>query len=288
MIENGCGLVLEGGGTRGVFTAGVLDLFLERGLEFPYVIGVSAGACNALNYVAKQKGRTRKCMIDSLNTNKYISLRKLFKDKTLFDLDLIFDIFPNQLIPFDYSAFFHYKGQCKMVATDCVLGKAVYLEEKRSKRRLMQCCRASSSLPYLAPPVFVDSIPLLDGGVTDPIPIRKSIHDGNKKNVLILTRQKGYRKKIPSKRWNLNRLLYREYGLLTQALEKRPLHYNHTMDLIERLEEKGEIFVIRPQVKPIERTEQNLETLTSFYLHGYEYAKKIYKELLQYLERKDV
>lgn len=284
-MEYESGLVLEGGGTRGVFTAGVLDFFLEKKLEFPYVIGVSAGACNALNYIAKQKGRTRKCMIDSLSSSKYVSIRKFFKDKSLFDLDLIFDIFPNRLIPFDYSTYFQYKGHCKMVATDCVLGKAVYLEEKRSKKRLMECCRASSSLPFLAPPVFVDSIPLLDGGVADSIPIKKSLLDGNKKNVLILTRKRGYRKKVSSTKLFQGKILYREYGLLRQALENRPLHYNHTMDFIEKLEEQGDIFVIRPQIKPIDRTEQNPETLTSFYLHGYDYARRIYPKLIQYLEK---
>jgi len=277
------GLILEGGATRGVFTAGVLDLLMERDLYIPYVIGVSAGACNALGYVAKQKGRTRKCMIDSLETDRYVSIKKFIKDKMLFDMDLIFDKFPNDLIPFNYEAFFSSKQRCLIGMTNCLTGEPFFLEEREDKIKLMNGCRASSSLPYISPVVEIDNIPMLDGGLSDGIPIRKALHDGIKKNVIILTRPKYYRKVLPKKQSNLSRYVYKEYPMLSKSMDRRRSMYNKTMDLIERLEEEGRVFVIRPQVTPVDRMEQNPKILMEFYNHGYEYAESIYTDIVSFL-----
>ena len=280
------GLVLEGGGTRGVFTAGILDYFMEMDLRFPYVIGVSAGACNALSYVANQKGRNRKCMIDCLEEDAdYINVRKFLKEGQLFDMDLIFDQFPNDSIPFDYDTFFQYTGTCYLVTTNCLTGEPYYFEEKSDRERLMQGARASSSLPYADPIAYVDGIPMLDGGLSDPIPIRKALRDGVKKNVVILTRPPHYRKKVPKKQSRLNRRMYKDYPQLCESMDRRKSYYNHTMDLIERLAEKERIFVLQPQGEVISRMERKPAALRAFYEEGYAYAKEQYPRLMEWLSK---
>lgn len=279
------GLILEGGGTRGVFTAGVLDYFLEKNLQIPYVIGVSAGACNAVNYVAKQPRRTKICTIDYLKEKTYVGIKNLIQKGSLFDMDLIFDILPNQVIPFDYDTFFQSDQTCILTATNCTTGKAVYFMEKKNKKRLMDACRASCSLPLVSPIVKVDGISCLDGGMADSIPIRKAINDGCKKNIIILTRNKGYRKTVASKTNHAAKIVYRDYPKLVRSIIKRPEEYNKTMDYVEHLEKEGEVFLIQPQIPAIKNTEKNLDVLTEFYNHGYEYGKEIYPRVLEYLER---
>jgi predicted patatin/cPLA2 family phospholipase len=278
-------LVLEGGGTRGVFTAGVLDYFMEQDLELPYVIGVSAGACNAVNYVAHQHGRTKKCMIDYLREGSYSGLKYLIKNHSLFDMDLIFDVFPNSEIPFDYKTFFESDKTCVLTTTNCQNGKAVYIEEKKSKKRLMAACKASCSLPLVSTIVKIDDIPMMDGGMADSIPIRKALKDGCNKAVIILTRNKGYIKKITPKTNRVSRIVYRDYPYLVRAIINRPEKYNKTVEYIEKLEAAGKVYVLRPEIPVVSQAETNPDILLNFYNHGYELAERIYSELMEYLEK---
>lgn len=278
------GLILEGGGTRGVFTAGVLDYFMEQDCYLPYVIGVSAGACNAVNYVAKQKGRTKECMIDYLYQDNYLGFRNMLKKRCFFDMDLIFERFPNDLIPFDYEEFFSSKQRCMLTTTNCITGDVTFIEEKEDRDRLMSACRASSSLPYVSPIVMLDDIPMLDGGLADSIPIRKAFLDGYQKNVIILTRMKGYRKPVSKKKKHIAKYLYLKYPKLYKTILSRNENYNQTLDYIDRLEESGKVFVIRPQRKPVDRAESRPDILNQFYQHGYEYAKEIFGEMKQFME----
>lgn len=278
------GLILEGGGTRGVFSAGVLDYFMEQNLYLPYVIGVSAGACNAVNYVARQHGRSKKCMIDYLRDGTYSGLKYLIQKRSLFDMDLIFDVFPNSEIPFDYKTFFESEQTCVLTTTNCLTGKAAYLSEKKNKKRIMAACRASSSLPLVAPIVTVDDIPMMDGGMADSIPIKKAIKDGCKKIVIILTRNKGYIKKKTPRINRVSRIVYKDYPNLVKAIIRRPDKYNKTIEYIEKLEEAGKVFVIRPDVAVVRQAETNPDVLYHFYEHGYKMAKHIYPELIKYLE----
>ena len=277
------GLVLEGGGTRGVFTSGVLDYFMEQDLYLPYVIGVSAGSCNAVDYVSKQPERTRKCMIDYLRTGSYAGLKYLIRKKSLFDMDLIFDVFPNSVFPFDYETYFKSRQKCYIVATNCLTGKAAYIAEGRNKSRLMTACRASSSIPVIAPVVYVDGVPMLDGGIADSVPIKKALKDGCKKAVVILTRCKGYRKSPNNKLNRMVKAMYKQYPEFIKAVHKRPAMYNKTMEFIEKLEDEGKIFVIRPEVPVVKQAEKNPDVLYAFYKHGYEHAKEIYPKLIEYL-----
>ena len=149
--ENQTALILEGGGNRGVFTAGVLDYLLEQNMEFSYVTGVSAGACNAVDFVSKQTGRTRQCMIQEDKEYSYISMGNMIKNRSLFDMDLLFDKYPNEIFPFDFDTYFQSHTECELVVTNCNTGEAEYLSEKEDRQRLMNICRASSSLPVVSP-----------------------------------------------------------------------------------------------------------------------------------------
>ena len=278
-------LVLEGGGTSGVFTAGVLDYLMEKEVKFPYVIGVSAGACNAIDYVSKQIGRTKDCTIIQDRKNRYIGTKDALKKGYLFDMDRLFDEYPNRLFPFDFDTYFASDIQCEVVVTNCLTGEAMYLSEKQDRERLLTICRASSSIPLISPVVDVDGIPCVDGGVADSVPLIHSMKLGHQKNVVVLTRNKGYRKKAPGK----SRLLYtaalKKYPNLLNALLNRYRNYNRVMELVEKWEEEGHIFVIRPEVEPVSRTEQNVEKLTEFYDHGYQLMKQRMEEMQAYREK---
>lgn len=280
---NKTGMILEGGGTRGVFTAGVLDYFMEQNLYLPYVIGVSAGACNAVNYAAHQPGRMKLCTIDFLEAGSYVGLNSLLHSHSLFNMDLIFDIFPNKIIPFDYDTYFSSGMTCILTATNCLTGKAAYLTETSDRRRLMAICRASSSLPVVSPTVYVDGVPMLDGGMSDSVPVQKALRDGVKRNIIILTRQEGYRKTPAGKTLKMAQIMYQKYPNLIKAIKYRAYYYNRTMELIEDLERRGHVFVIRPQVPVIKNTEDRQEVLTAFYQHGYDYAKDIFEEAASFL-----
>ncbi len=279
-------IILEGGATRGVFTSGVLDYLMERKLYMSHVIGVSAGSCNALDYVSRQPGRTKDCMIPTDKKDSYVyGLRKFVKEKSLMNMDLIFDTYPNETYPFDFDTYFQSEMKCEIVVTNCITGKAEYLDERQDKVRLMKLCRASCSMPLATPIVNVDGTPYLDGGLADSVPVERAKSNGNKKLVVILTRNPGYRKKRLSKGMErVYREAYRSYPNLLRAILTRSLYYNRTMNHIERLEQEGSIFVLRPQVKTVSRLERNTEILTGFYEHGYHLMEREYDRLMKYLE----
>lgn len=262
-------LVLEGGGLRGVFTCGVLDAFMERGIQFPLTVGVSAGACNGLSYMSGQKGRAKASNIDLMDKYHYVGLKYLLTQGCIMDFKLLFEEFPEKIIPYDYEAYFTNPNRFVMVTTNCLTGKAEYLEERKDPRRVMEIVRASSSLPFVTQITYVDSVPMLDGGICDSIPVEYVLAQGFKDITVILTRNRGYRK--CEKPNPFLRLFYRKYPKLQDAIANRNREYNRTMDLIEHLEEEGKITVIRP-LKPIEvdRMEKDTAKLRQLYNEGYE------------------
>ena len=279
-------IVLEGGATRGVFTSGALDYLMEKDIYLSHVIGVSAGSCNGVDYVSRQPGRTRDCMIHKEKEyNYYYGFTKFIKEKSILDMDMVFDKYPNELFPFDYDTYFSSEMECEIVTTNCETGQAEYMKERESRERLMKICRASSSMPLISPMVNVDGIPYLDGGLADSIPIRRAVELGNRKIVVVLTRNPGYRKKMTSRAAaNLYRNAYSKYPQLVRTTIRRNPSYNRTMELVERLEDEGKIFVLRPLIPTVSRLEKNYDTLMNFYEHGYRLMKKQYDELQKYLE----
>lgn len=279
------GLVLEGGGMRGVYTAGVLEYFLEQNLFFPYIIGVSAGACNAASYISRQKGRNRKVNIDYVNHPEYISYKKLFKERQLFGMDFIFNELPTKLVPFDFEAFNQASEHFVVGTTDCITGEPVYLTRNEYQEDILTAIRASSSLPFVAPVIEFANRKLLDGGLIDPIPIKKAQADNSHKNVIVLTQQIGYRKSKPKMEWFIKRGL-REYPQIVHAMLTRYMIYNETLDYIEEQEDKGNVFVFRPKsIHGVGRVERNPQRLTALYEEGYHQAEQQFEELQKWLHK---
>jgi predicted patatin/cPLA2 family phospholipase len=276
------GLVLEGGGMRGVYTAGVLEYFLEQDLCFPYVIGVSAGACNAASYLSKQKGRNRIVNVDYVTDPRYISWRNYFKSRQLFGMDFIFDEIPNKLVPYHYDEFYKNESEFVIGTTDCHTGKPVYFSKKDYGKDMLKVLKASSSLPFIAPEVDFNSRVLLDGGISDPIPIKKAQEDGFKKNIVILTRNRGYSKK-PSKFTFMVKRKYPHYTGLQKALAERCRTYNDTLRYVEQEEKNGTVLVIQPQEPlTVGRMERNPQKLEKLYLQGYEDARTSFDRINQF------
>ena len=272
-INGKTGLVLEGGGMRGVFTSGVLDAFMKHDLYFRYIVAVSAGACNGMSYVSRQPRRARISNIDYLARYKYIGIRHLVTQGCIFDRELLYDKFPNQLLPFDFDEYFKHAKDFEMVTTNCLTGKAMYLSETSDRQRSLDIVRASSSLPYVSKIVTVDGIPMLDGGIIDSIPIHRAIETGHEHNVVILTRNKDWRdtgkdRKVPA-------FIYKNYPRLRVVLSHRHVVYNQQIDLIDRLEAEGKITCIRP-MRPMEvgRIENDVEKLERLYEEGFAIGEK--------------
>lgn len=268
------GLVLEGGGMRGVFTCGVLDYLMDHGIEFPYGIGVSAGACNGLSYVSRQRGRAKFSNIDMLAKYHYIGLKYLWYQHSILDQKLLYELFPEKIVPYDYETCFKNPIRFEMVTTNCLTGRACYLEEHTDKNRLLTIAKASSSLPYVCPITFVDGQPMLDGGLVDSIPVLRAVEQGYSRNVVVLTRNKGYRKS--EKDIRVPRFIYTRYPRLRVVLSNRCRVYNQQLELVERMEEEGSIVVIRPQERvTVNRIEKDVKKLTALYNEGYACAGEV-------------
>ena len=277
-IDNNTGLVLEGGGMRGVFTCGVLDYLMDHKISFPYTVGVSAGACNGLSYMSHQRGRGKYSNIDLLAKYKYIGIRPLLKKRGLIDQQLLFHRFPDRILPYNYKAYAENPNRFEMVTTDCLTGCACYWEEKYDEKRIIDIVTASSSLPYACPVIYVDGRPMLDGGIVDSIPLLRAYEQGYDKCVVVLTRNRGYRKS--EKKAFVPNFIYKQYPRLRVALRNRNKLYNAQLELVERLESEGKIVVIRPE-KPIvvDRMETSTQKLTDLYLEGYACAQKVMEGL---------
>lgn len=284
-IDRNTGLVLEGGGMRGVFTSGVLDAFMKYKLYFHYIVAVSAGACNGLSYASRQPRRARISNIDMLAKYDYIGLRHLVTQGCIFDPDLLYHRFPYELIPFDYEEYFH---NCRngdifeMVVTNCQTGLQNISESSGDTHRLNALARASSSLPYVSKIVEVDGKELLDGGIVDSIPILRSIETGHEANVVISTRNKGWRD--TGRDHKQPKFIYRNYPRLRVALSRRIEAYNRQLDLVDELEEQGKILVIRPE-EPIVvgRMEKDVDKLEHLYEEGFRLGEQFVKEHLLHL-----
>lgn len=281
------GLVVEGGGMRGVYSSGVLDFFIEKDLFFENNYGVSAGACHLCSYLAKQYKRAFRVNVDYLNDKRYCSVHSLLKTGNLFGAEMLYDIIPNELDLFDYDTYNKNESNFYVVITDINTGKPEYVKIGDLKKDIIYV-RASSSLPLLAQNVKINDKEYLDGGISDSIPIKKSIADGNKKNVVILTRDSTYRKGKNSL-MPIIKLKYKKHPNFVKSMADRYIVYNEILDFIKELENNGDVFVIRPK-KPVNigRTEKNREKLEALYNDGYNDAKDCYEELLKYLGKENL
>lgn len=276
------GLVLEGGGMKGAYTSGVLDFFLEKELEFSRCYGVSAGAVNLCSFLSKQKKRGFKSLTGYMGNKRYCGLYSMITDGNIINSQYGYDLIPNYLLPFDWETFDRYPGKAYAVVTNIETGKAEYLPLTREKDAL-RVVQASAALPFVFQIVEIEGKKYLDGGLADGIPIQKSILDGNKKNVVILTKEEGYVRK-PSSALSLIRMRYHKYPNLYEVMKERHISYNETMEYVKRLEKEGKAFIIQPkepsEVGRLERDEAKMQAL---YQSGYEDAKEKYASLMEYL-----
>ena len=259
---------------RGVFTAGVLDNFMDRRIQFPYVIGVSAGACCALSYMAHQRGRAKYGNIDLLEQYNYIGFWNLISKGNIMDFDLLFHTFPEKIYPYDYEALARNSARFEIVTTSCLTGKPCYYDERQSPRRIIDIVKASSSMPFVSPIVEVDGQPMLDGGIADSIPLMRAMQQGYENCMVVLTRNRGYRK--PDKPSRVPFFCYRKYPAMRKAIMERNAMYNRQIEQVERLEEEGKLTVLRP-VNPIvvDRIERDCNKLLALYNEGYNCANGI-------------
>ncbi|MBE6053096.1 MAG: patatin family protein [Clostridium sartagoforme] len=280
---NNTSLILEGGGMRGIYSAGVLDLLLDKDIAINYCVGVSAGACNCVSYISKQKKRNYRVNMNYVNDKRYLSFSNLVRTGSAFGMNMLFDIIPNELEPFDYEAFRNSGTKFFVGATNCDTGLPEFYNIKDFNEEGYTPLKASISLPLVAKVINYENKNLMDGGIAAPIPIQKAIEDGIEKHVVILTQHKGYRKS-KTKLMPIIKRKYKNYKGLIDAMENRYKIYNETLDMLDKLEEEGKCFIIRPSV-PLEvsRFEKDKNKLGDIYNRGYEDAKSLLDDLIKFL-----
>ena len=260
-------LVLEGGGMRAQYASGAMDSFLKAGLRFPYVIGVSAGISNAASYVAGQFERNRQIFTRFAGDPRYFSWRNWLTQGNPFGMEFIYHELPKHL-PFDFAAFAAAPGRFRIGATDCETGQAEFFD--KGDAPLEQALLASSSLPLVGRMARVNGRLYLDGGIADPIPFQQAEADGCARRVVVLTRNRGFRKPAPgASNRALVQLKYRRFPALAQAVLCQHETYNRAMDELEAEEAAGRLLVIRPsQPLVVERYSQDRAQLERLYQNG--------------------
>lgn len=277
------GLVLEGGALRGLFSAGVIDVMMENGIDYDGVIGVSAGSNFGCNYKSHQPGRVIRYNVRFANDPRYMGLRSLITTGNLVGAEFAYHYMPLQLDVFDIATFESDPMEFYLVCTDCLTGEPVYYRMDKVDYDSLEWLRASASMPLVTRPVKVGGRVLLDGGISDSIPLKHFQDMGFDRNVVVLTRPRSYRKE-PTKLWPY-RLLMRRYPAITQAMARRHEMYNSQLDYVEREEQAGRIFVIAPeQDLPIGRVEMNVEKMNAVYNIGRETATALLPRLKEFLQ----
>lgn len=276
-------LILEGGGNRGNYTSGVLDAFLDNDIFIPNIYAVSAGALNALSYLSKQKGRSIRISKEYYFSKNCLDYKRILKFKDVLNLDYLLNEVNNQLDPFDKKEFDKNKNNFVVTCTDVVTGLPVYKRIDDYTKDL-KYIKASASLPLATSIVEVDSYKLLDGGISDSIPLIKAIEDNYDKIILVLTRDKEYISK-PYSLIKAYKAKYFKYPKLIKSMENRYNKYNVTRDLIAKLEKDKKVFAIYPS-KPLEiaNLEKDINKLDLVYKLGYDDASKLIDKIKEYME----
>lgn len=284
MIAN-TALVLEGGGFRGIFTAGILEVFLENKLFFESTYGVSAGAAYGVSYISQQAGRNL-AVNEWIGDKRYFSLRNWLREGTLFSWNFIYEKIPQEIIPFDYQSLKNAPSKCYVGASNCQTGEAeFFLLNEADKKDFRTILAASSSLPLIAPIVSYQGKLLLDGGLADSVPFEHALQNGHNRAVVILTRPAGYHKE-PMKHGGLMKWYYRKYPKVYEMLANRAERYNASIQQLEKLEKEGVVYVIRPKEElPVNRLENNPAKTASVYQMAMEQAKYELPKLIQWLEK---
>lgn len=275
------GLVLEGGGMRGLYTAGVLDAFLENNIDFDGVIGVSAGAIHGCSFVSRQKGRSIRYYKEYCKDPRFMSFKNLITTGDYIGEDFCYHELPEKLDLYDYEAFNNSSTKFYATCTNLETGEAEHCHITDMLKEI-DYLRASASLPFVSRNVTIDGKTYLDGGCSDSIPVEAFQRMGYEKNVIILTRESGYRKKAEHS--SLISKVYSKYPNFVKAMETRHIKYNKTMKKIEQMEKDGEIIVIRPRNSlSIGRLENDVDKLQRIYNIGYADGLNAIKKVKEFL-----
>lgn len=277
------GLVLEGGAMRGMFTCGVLDVFMENGIRFDGIAGISAGATFGCNYKSHQIGRALRYNKKYSRDWRYCSLRSLIKTGDLYGAEFCYHTIPEKYDPFDTETFKNDPMEFFIGATDVTTGEVRFHKCTDGGATDIEWMRASASMPVVSNIVSVDGYKMLDGGIVCSVPYEYMERQGYDRNVIVLTRHKGYRKK-KSRIVPIVRIVLRKHPEMAKAMAVRHILYNAQMDEIERKESCGEVFVIRPPEDPgIGRTEKDPDELERVYQMGRDEAVRRLAELRSFL-----
>jgi len=276
------GLVLEGGGTRCLFSAGILDRLLENQIYFKNVYSVSAGAYIGISYISKQPGWARKSLLETVPTKKLFSWSNFFLRGSVINIKLMFDKIPNELLPIDYDAFFSSGQTLTMCLTDLKTGEPVYINEYEDKKYLMDMCCASNSFPVISRTKYVDGRPMTDGGMADAIPIRKALSDGVQRNLIILTQQSRYRKELKTSKLITTRYFWHKNFIKT--IKERPYKYNSDLDYVEELVHQDQAIAFYPEISLPKLITRNPDKLRELYDHGYEMGQEVVEKVKEFFK----
>ena len=279
------GLVLEGGAMRGMYTAGVLDVFLDNNIKIDGIVGVSAGVLFGVNYLSKQRGRAIRYNKKFCKDKRYMGLYSLITTGNIINKEFAFHEVPFELDIFDEETYNKSEIDFYATITNIESGKAEYVTIK-DVRKQMEVLRATSSMPYVSQIVELEDSKYLDGGVADAIPVEKCKELGYDKIIVVLTRPLDYRKKKSN--MILANIIYRKYPNLRETMKNKYKNYNETVEKIIDMENKKEIFVIRPSRKiKIRRIEKDKNKLQEMYELGIEDCRKIIEDLKKYINAEE-
>ena len=278
------GLILEGGAMRGMFTCGVIDVMMEKGVAFDGAVGVSAGAAFGVNYKSKQIGRAIRYNMKFCADKRYCGVRSLITSGNIYNTDFCYNEVPLKHDPFDFKTYQENPMEFYVVCTDVESGKAVYHRYEGQENAGFDWIRASASMPVVSQMVEIDGHKYLDGELADSIPVRFFEREGYDRNVVILTRPKSYIMKI-NQMLPLIRIKYKKYPKLVAAIENRHRVYNETLAYISLLERAGKLLVIRPESPlPVRRVEKDPEKLREAYESGRRIALARLDEIRNFLD----
>lgn len=278
------GIILEGGAMRSIYSAGIVDYYLDQGIEIPNVLAVSAGAYVGMNYVSGQRGRVVDALIKPLADEKFLGVGTFFRKGTFFDMDFLFEEVQKKRCPFDYEAFVKSSKRFITTTINCLTGNTCYFEEFDDLDDFMQVLRAANSMPLLAKVADYKGTPMLDGGMGDAIPLNKALEEGWDKIIVVLTRNTSYRKKRRHFYLKVINAVYHKYPNFVKLVEERSERYNACLDKLLELEKEGRVFIYRPSKITVSNSESDMDTLMKYYEHGYEEAKEHLEELKVFLE----
>lgn len=278
------GLILEGGAMRGLFSAGVMDVLMENGIEFDAAIGVSAGAAFGCNYKSRQPGRVIRYNKRFAKDPRFCSLRSLIKTGNLFGAEFCYHTIPDEIDLFDTQAYINNPMDFYVVVTDIETGKAVYINSEEAGEDALECFRASASMPIVSKPVEIKGRKYLDGGIADSVPIQFFESIGYNRNVIILTQPSDYVKK-PTSVSKVMKYVLKDYPAIAETMANRHIEYNETLAYIAEREKSGDILVIRPEAPlGIGRVEHNPDKMQAVYDEGRRVAEKHLEKVKQFIK----